>query len=195
MRYPRGTPYQGPLASYDEQVSPDSFLSRAVYGRPEPLHRHGKHRDEAFYGRLLDELANAHAALVAVYTSQSSALSFAKRLRPELPAELYRVGVKDDPDYPGEWMVIAYNRVTRSLKEPEWSKPNPERRGRPRWLGSKEVAKRLGISPVQAARVMARSGVPVRRRGGRNELQVKQSDLVVLANRPGRWKRRTRKAA
>lgn len=195
MRYPRGTPYQGPLTSYDNQVSSDSFLSRAVYGRPAPLLAPGKHCDEDFYGRLLDELANSHVALVRVYTRESSAYSCAYRLRPELPAEFYAVGVKEDPDYPGEWMVLAYNRVTRAMKEPEWSKPSVERRGRPKWLGSKEVARRLGISKVHAHRLMTQAAITTRRQGGRNEIQIRQSDLVVLANRKGRWQRRTREAS
>lgn len=192
MRYPRGTAYQGPHANYDRLVSPEANLSRIVYGLPRPMLRPGQHRDDAFYGRLFDELANAHAVLVKIYSRESSARSFAQRLRPELKGGMYTVGVKQDEDNPrsDEWLVIVYNRVTHSLREPAWMR-EPEARSE--WLGSAEAARVLGVTPHHAALLM--SQVHHVRVGGRNEIMIHRNDLLVLANRPNRWKKRTRKAA
>lgn len=192
MRYPRGTPYQGPVSNYDGQVSAEAFLGRVVYGRPAPLLAPRKHADEPFYGRLLDELANAHAALVRVNQSQGAAYHFANKLRKELPAELYSVGVKEDPDTPGEWLVLAYNRVTRSLSKPAWmDPPEPYTQGRIRWVGTKQVAAILGVSRGQANRVILKSGIEYRREGGKGVIKVKHADVSRLANRHRRWQHRS----
>lgn len=191
VRYPRGTAYQGPHANYDRLVSPEANLSRIVYGLPRPMLRPRQHRDDAFYGRLFDELTNSHAVLVKICNTKSSAYCFAKRLRPELHSELYSVGVKQNEDDPqdDEWLVIVYNRVTAALREPAWMR-RPE--ARPDWLGSREAARILGVTPSHAARLMAR--VHHVRVGGRNEIMVHRNDLLVLANRHRRWRHRTKKA-
>lgn len=192
MRYPRGTVYQGPHANYDRLISPEANLSRIVYGLPRPMLKPGQHRDDAFYGRLFDELANAHAALVKIYRTESGARSFARRLRPDLAGGLYTVGVKQDEDNPksDEWMVIVYNRVTMQLREPAWMR-QPEARSD--WLSVREAARILGVTRQHAGRMMTQ--VHHVRTGGRREIMIHRNDLLVLANRPGRWRRRTRKAA
>lgn len=184
--------YQGPLTSYDEQVSAEAFLGRVVYGRPAPLLGPGKHADEPFYGRLFDQLANAHAALVRVNRSQGAAYHFAAKLRRELPAELYSVGVKEDPDEPGMWLVLAYNRVTRSLTKPAWmDPPEPYTHGRVRWIGTRQLAAILGVTPGHAARVIKAANIEYKREGGRGQIQIKHGDVARLANRHRRWQHRS----
>lgn len=189
LRFPVGTPYQGPLANYDDQVTPDQLLRRLVYSKPEPLLKDRQRMDTPFFGRLLDQLANAHAAFVKVCTNEGSARQVASHLRKELPDDLYEVGVRQDPDLPldDEWMVIVYNRWTHSMAEPAWHDtlyPTSH------WVDVREAARILHITTRQARRLAAT--VPHERTGGRNCIVFPREELVALANRPQRWKRRVR---
>lgn len=191
VRYPAGTPYQGPTANYDRMTSPEDNLARVVYGLPRPLIKPGERMDSAFFGRLFDQLANAHAALVKICNCHGSAKNFASKLRKELPTDLYAVGVKQDDDnpQPDVWLVLAYNRVTRSLVRPSWLEPSA-RPGRDQWVTMEEAAYVLGVMPQQVRRLIDKYGISYRAEGGRRVRRVQRSDLVILANRPRRWKRR-----
>lgn len=194
VRYPRGTPYQGPTANYDHLISPEQNLARVAYGLPRPLLAPGARMDSAFYGRLLDELANAHAVLVKICGTQGTAKNVASRLRPELPSELYEIGVKQDEDdpRPDVWLVIAYNRVSRSLIRPSWM--NPTTPSGDQWVDVKEAAYVLGISRSHVHYLIDRYGLETRISGGRREHHIRRGALLRLANRPGRWQRRKKTA-
>lgn len=196
VRYPVGTPYQGPVGNYDDQINADAFLRRVAYkARPAPLLAHRQRRNSAFYGRLIEELANAHAVLVKECSSPSTAAHCATVLRREIATELYEVAVREDVEHrPGEivWLVVVYNRVIMQLHEPGWMSHLP---GQPDWVGMKEVARVLGVTQGHASRLVSGSGCECRRVGGRNEIMIHRRELSAMANRRGRWRRRTRKAA
>lgn len=191
MRYPRGTPYQGPTANYDRLTSPAQNLARVVYGLPRPLLMPRQRMDAAFYGRLLDELANSHAVLVKVCSTYGFGRKFATQLRKELPGDLYEVGVKqneDDPR-PDEWLIIVYNRVTQRLLRPSWMNPmTPEG---DQWVDVKEAAHVLGLRLQQTRDLIHQYDIPRRYVGGRRKIEIRRSALLRLANRPGRWKKRS----
>lgn len=188
-RFPLGTGYAGPNHCYDDMIDPEQLLRRLAYGYAAPLLGWRKRMDDVFFGRLLDALANSHAVLVKASPAEQTCRNVAARLRVELPADLFSVGVLYAPERE-EWLVMAYNRVPKDLRRP------PVRdAGGTRWIGTREVARVLNVHPTHAARVMASGVVRARRDGGRNEIQIRQQDLVVLANRPKRWRRRARSAA
>lgn len=185
MRYPVGTPYQGPSVNYDAMMSPEKLLERIVYGRPAPLLRPYQRMDAEFFGRLFDQLANSHAAFVKVCASERDARRVAAAIRAELPTELYEVGCKQDPDapMPDEWFVVAYNRITKSMRRPAWHDmlaPTQE------WVDTVEAARVLRVSRQQAGRLAQKYQLDTRRAGGRNQILIQRSDLPLLANRPGR---------
>lgn len=194
MRYPRGTPYQGPTANYDRVTSPEQNLARVVYGLPRPLLAPYQRMDATFFGRLLDELANAHAVLVKICGSYGSARTFASKLRPELPSDLYQVGVKQDEDdpRPNVWLVIVYHRITMSLVRPSWM--NPSTLDGDQWIDVKEAAYVLGLREQQTRDLIHQHGIPHRVVGGRRKIEIRRGTLLRLANRPGRWKRRKKTA-
>lgn len=193
QRFPRWAPYQGPTANYDRVISPQQNLSRLVYGMPKPLLAPGQWRDEEFYGRLLDELANSHAVLVKVCRTRQYAENFSARLRKELPGDLYEVKPKQDADDPreDEWFVIAYNRVTRTLREPSWMRSESVQDVRPSFINVKEMCRILKLNRSQVLRLIDRYQIPYEVRGGRRERWVHRSAVATLMDRPGRWKRRS----
>lgn len=188
-RFPSGTPYLGPTANYDEQIDTNEFLRRVVYGRPKPLLGHMQRQDHSFFGRLLDALSNAHAVLVKVCAAESTARHTATALRKELPADLFAVAVRYSAD-DGDWEVVAYNQVRRELRR----RAVRFTEGGQEWLPTSEVARVLGVTQSHAIRVVHESGIRQRREGGRNRILIRQIDLPILANRPGRWKRRKKTA-
>lgn len=188
MRYPKSTPYLGPAANYDAQIEPEQLLRRLAYGKAAPMLAPYKRVDDRFFARLIDGLSNSHVVLVKCLATQRGAYRCAADIRPELPPERFGIYVDFDPEHK-DWNVLVFNKVT-----PEMKAAAPVREGRDIWVGPKEVARVLRITQNHAAVVMDRSGLPVRRVGGNRRRQIRQSDLVVLANRPGQWRRRTRKA-
>lgn len=191
-RYPVGTPYIGPTMNYDSQIDPDQLLRRLAYGRPAPLLARGQRVDPPFWGRLLDGLANSHAVLVRVVGTEQGAGYTARMLRAELPADRFAVGVHRDREMYGEdWHVIVYNLV-------KVTRPLPKRFGeqeRAEWIPVSEVARVLKLTPRGARMVIRRCQVPYREVGAGGVLYIRQSDLAVLANRPGRWRKRKVKPA
>lgn len=200
-RFPRGTPYQGPHVNYDAQMDTSALVNRIVYGKPSPLLGNYRRMDMEFFGRLFDELANSHAVLIQVVNSRAYGYLVAAKLRQEIGTELYEIGVKQDPSYPreDEWFVVAYNKITRTMVEPGW-RATSARPGAPmelaapdvEWVTMREVAYVLRLTKAMARRVVHDAGIEVTRSGARNAMAIRRSDLVRLANRPGRWKRRRR---
>jgi hypothetical protein len=180
------------MVSYDAQLDPEVLLQRIVYGRPAPLLKARARMDAPFFGRLFDELANNHAALVRVYESEAGARRFARDLRNELAGKEFSVGVKQDPDVPvdHEWFVVAYNNVTRSMQEPSWHHglfPTQE------WVDVTEAARILRVKRHQAVNLAKAYGaVSDTRVGGRNMMMIRRSALPEIANRPRQWKKNRR---
>lgn len=170
------------MTNYDRYTSPEQNLARMVYGTPKPLLGPRQRRDDEFYGRLFDQLANAHACLVKICYTKHSAKDFASRLRPELPSDLYSVGIKQNADEPrdDEWMVLVYNRVTRSMAVPAWLRqPKPQSE----WVDTEEAAKILGVSRSHVLVLINKYEIRHKIRGGRSEKLLHRDDLVILANR------------
>lgn len=159
-----------------------------AYGLPTPLLAPSQRCDTEFFGRLFDQLANAHAALIKVCRTQQGAKNFASGLRKELPEQLYAVGIKQNPDdpRPDEWLVLAYNRITKTMATPPWM-DRPDTNAS--WVDVKEAGKILGITPGQVGKLIDRFEVAHIVRGGRRMRLIQRNDLIELANRPGRWKR------
>ncbi len=170
-------------------IDPDDLLRRLAYGGRKPMLRPRQRIDGSLFARLLDEMANAHTLVVRQTMTDSGAHRTAVKLRAELPPEAFGVYVDYDPRMEC-WNVIVYHQVPRELRIPR----KRDEHGNI-WIGPREVGRVLRITPDQAGRVMDASGCEVRRVGGRSERRIRQSDLAVLANRKGRWQRRTRKAA
>ena len=171
---------------YDDQIEPDQLLRRLVYGRPAPLLQRYQRMDAPFFGRLLDALANAHAVLVKQATSEQVARNVVSKLRKELPAELYQVGIVEAPEL-SSWMVMVYNQVTPEMRRQQATRYV---QGGPVWISIGEVARVLQLSTSQATRVVLASPIKHRRQGARNEIMIRQRDLPILANRPRRWRKR-----
>lgn len=186
-RYPSLTPYLGPTACYDKQIDPEQLLRRLAYGRATPMLRPRQRLTTVFFARLLDAMANAHVVLVKITQSESGAYSIARRLRAELPPESFGVTVDFDPAH-GDWNVLVFNQVPMEMRVIRPREPDGEV-----WIGPREVARVLRVTRDHAARIIDRAGVDTRRRGGRNERQIRQRDMAILANRKGRWRRRTRR--
>lgn len=186
-RFPAGIAYPGPTYAMD--INPDDLLRRLAYGERRPMLLPHQRVSGHFFARLLDEMCNSHTQLIKVMKTSGGAYRLAAHLRAELPMSVFGVHVDYDPR-PQTWNVIVFHQIPPEMRIPR--KRDPEGHV---WIGPKEVARVLKISPEHASWVMDRAGVEVRRRGGRLERQIRQQDLVVLANRPKRWRRRTREAA
>lgn len=184
MRFPEDTPYIGPTMCYDDMIDQDQLLRRLAYGRAAPLLGPWGRLDAPFFGRLLDQLANSHAVIVKAAGHRVTCAKIAAKLRAELPPERFSVGVLEAPER-GEWLVMAYNNVPWEASPPHRFHPRGDN-----WVSMAEVSRVLRIGHRQAVNVVKGSGVETRRTGGRSEIMVRQSDLVILANRPRRWKRR-----
>lgn len=187
-RFPTGTPYVGPTMCYDDQIEPEQLLRRIIYGMPAPLLGHRDRMGPSFWGKLVDGLSNSHAVVVKITRHEQVARNIAAQLRKELPEDLYSIGVLPAPEL-GEWRVLAYNKVPVEVRR----KPIKYGPRGPNWITVTEVARILKISKRQVHNVIAATAVEQKRKGARNELLIKQSDLVILANRPGRWRNRKRK--
>lgn len=183
-RFPSGTPYMGPAVNYDAvSMTRDEMVARLAYGKPRPMLRPRQRMTSEFFGRLLTQLANSHVALVKICASEGGAKCAATALRKELGVERYEVGIRQDPDLPmdDEWFVLVYNRITKTLQEPSymrWFTPTEA------WVDMQEAARVLRCSREHAGRLAHRYGVETRRDGGRNQILIQQSDLLLLANRP-----------
>jgi hypothetical protein len=183
-RFPSGAPYMGPAFNYDAvSMTQDEMIQRLAYGRPRPMLRERQQMTSEFFGRLLNQVANSHVALVKIVGSQRSAYRAARTLREELAVEHYEVGVRQDPDIPrdDEWFVLVYNRVTRQLQEPgymKWATPTEE------WVSTREAASILRCTTDHARKLAHKFGIETRRDGGRNQVLIRQQDLPLLANRP-----------
>lgn len=184
MRFPSGTPYMGPAVNYDAvSMTQDEMVQRLAYGKPRPMLKPRQRMTSEFFGRLLTQLANSHVALVKVVGTERSAYRAARTLREEIGVERYEVGVRQDPDLPmeDEWYVLVYNRITKSLQEPgymKWFTPTDV------WVDTQEAARVLRCTADHARKLAHRYGVPTRRDGGRNQVLIRQQDLLLLANRP-----------
>jgi hypothetical protein len=184
MRYPSGTPYIGPAINYDAvSMTQDEMIARLAYSKPRPMLRPRQRMDAPFFGRLLAQLANCHVALVKILATERSAYRAAHILREELGIDRYEVGVRQDPDLPmdDEWFVLVYNRITRQLQEPSymrWATTTET------WVDTQEAARVLRCTTDHARKLAHKFGVPTRRDGGRNQVLIRQSDLLLLANRP-----------
>lgn len=182
----------GPSMCYDEMMEPEQLLRRLAYGRAAPMLGPWGRMDARFFGRLLDNLSNAHAVIVKAAGSTASAYYTAARLREELPPDAVAIGVLEAPER-GEWLVMAYNVVPYERRRPvvrEAPDPAAPNAVRDHWVGLREVARVLRLTEPQARNVLRSAPVEVRREGGRRAMMVRQSDLPVLINRPNRWKRR-----
>lgn len=186
-RLPADITYPGP--TYNMDISPDDLLRRLAYGQRRPMLMPHQRITGHFFARLLDEMANSHTQLIKVYRHSGSAYRLAADLRDELPVEAFGVHVDFDPRAE-TWNVLVFHQIPPEMRTPRRREPDGHV-----WIGPREVARVLKLSPDRASAVIDASGVPVRRVGGRNERQIRQRDLVILANRPRRWRHRTRKAA
>lgn len=174
----------GPSVNYDAvSMTQEEMIHRLAYGKPMPMLRPRQRMDTPFFGRLLTQLANSHVALVKILGTERSAYRAARTLREELAVDRYEVGVKQDPDLPmdDEWYVLVYNRITKTLQEPsymKWFTPTET------WVDMQETARVLRCTSKHATYMAHHYGVPIRRVGGRNQVLIRQSDLLMLANRP-----------
>lgn len=187
-RFPSGTPYASPTHCYDEMIDPEQLLRRLAYGKAAPMLRPYQRMNGLFFGRLLDAMANAHVVLVKTARCEETVRKTARILRRELPPEAFGLAVDFDPGS-GEWNLLVFNEVPIGLRTIRIREQGDV------WIGPREVARVLKVTPSHAARIIDRTGVRQRRTGGCLERQIRQQDLVILANRKGRWRKRTRKAA
>lgn len=185
-RLPGGTGYPG--VTFGMDIDPDELLRRLAYGSRKPLMTPWQRFDAHFANRLLAEMTNSHTVLVKQLTTSTGAYKAARALRAELPPEGIGVFVDNDKTT-GRWNVIAFHHIPIERRLP----PEPDAKGEV-WIGLHEVARVLHIGKDYARLVVHRSGIPIQRRGGRNELRIRQQDLAVLAVRPRRHKRPARKA-
>lgn len=189
-RHSAGTGYAGPLVNYDDMIAPESFVRRVVYGKPAPLLGDGDKMDMPFFGRLFDQLANAHVAYVKECAKEQSARDFACKLRKELPAELYAVGIhRKDPQYPG-WHVFAYNKIERWMARKPWhEEPAPG----DKWVDTREAARLLHVTPRHVRRLVIEMNIDAQRIGAGNRFVIPRSAIAIMSNRPHRWVKRSPK--
>jgi hypothetical protein len=188
-RFPAGNSILYPGPTYAMDLHPDDLLRRLAYGERRPMLRPHQRLGGHFFARLLDEMANSHTQLIKVLGSPAAAYRCARMLRAELPEQAFGVHVDHDPRT-ATWNVLVFHQIPREMRIPRRRDPEGNI-----WIGPREVARVLRLSLDQAVRVIDSSGVPVRRVGGRMERRIRQQDLVVLANRPRRWRHRTRGVA
>lgn len=182
-----GMAYPGPTVGLE--MDPEALLRQLAYGGRKPMLRPRQKLNGLFFARLMDEMAAHHTVLVRSTRTESGAYKVARALLAELPEEVFGVHVDYDPRS-GEWHVLVFHQIPVELRIPRKRDDAGDI-----WVGPREVARVLRLSMDHARHVIDTSGVEVRRRGGRLERQIRQQDLVLLANRPGRWRRRARKAA
>lgn len=183
----RGTAYLGPTVGLE--IDPDELLRQLAYGGRKPMLLPRQRLNGLFFARLMDEMAVHHTVLVRTTLTEAGAYKVARSLRDELPEQAFGVHV-DFNLRAGEWHVLVFHQIPREMRVPQKREPDGQI-----WIGTREVARALRISTDMAALAMDKAGLEVRRVGGRKARQIRQQDLVLLANRPGRWRRRTRKAA
>jgi hypothetical protein len=188
-RFPAGNSILYPGPTYAMDLHPDDLLRRLAYGEKRPMLRPHQRLGGHFFARLLDEMSNSHTQLIKSLGSAPAAYRCARMLREELPAQAFGVHVDHDPRT-GTWNVLVFHQIPREMRVPRLR----DRDGHI-WIGPKEVARVLRVSTSQASRIMDTSGVPVRRTGAGAVRSIRQQDLVILANRPRRWRHRTRGAA
>jgi len=177
------TAYLG--ATVGMEIDPDELLRQLAYGGRTAMLRPRQRITGLFFARLIDEMAAHHTVLVRTCFSESGGHRVARTLREELPAEAFGVAVDCDRRT-GVWNVLVFHQIPREMRVPRRRDPEGHV-----WVGPREVARALQLSQIQARRVMDASGLEIRRRGGRMERQIRQRDLVILANRPRRWRHRT----
>jgi hypothetical protein len=180
--------YAGPTVGME--IDPDELLRQLAYGSRKPMLRPRQRITGLFFGRLLDEMAHHHTVLVRTCLSESGAHRVARTLREELPSDAFGIHVDYVPRL-NEWNVLVFHQIPREIRVPRRRDEDGDV-----WVGPREAARVLQLSMDQARNVIdSASGIEVRRVGGRCERQIRQRDLAVLANRPRRWRRRTRKAS
>jgi hypothetical protein len=179
--------YPGPTVGLE--MDPEALLRQLAYGGRTPMLRPRQRLSGLFFARLIDEMAAHHTVLVRTTKTEAGAYKVAKALGRELPEEAFGVHVDFD-SRSREWHVLVFHQIPREMRVLRKRDPQGDI-----WVGPREVARVLKISMDHTRHVIDNSGLEVRRRGGRLERQIRQQDLVILANRPGRWRRRTRKAA
>lgn len=182
-----GTAYPGPTVGLE--MDPDALLRQLAYGGRTPMLRPRQKLNGLFFARLIDQMAAHHTVLVRTTLTESGAHKVARALRAELPEETFGVHVDFEPRT-CEWHVLVFHQIPIELRILRKRDTQGDI-----WVGPREVARVLRLSMDHTRHVIDTSGVEVRRRGGRLERQIRQQDLMILANRPGRWQRRTRKAA
>jgi len=180
-RLPADITYPGP--TYNMDISPDDLLRRLAYGQRRPMLMPRQRLSGHFFARLLDEMSNSHTQLIKILGTSGAAYRCAQQLREELPEEAFGVHV-DYERHTRSWNVLVFHQIPREMRIPR----KRDDRG-DIWIGPREVARVLRITPVHASAVIDKSGVEVRRVGGRLERQIRQRDLAVLANRPRRWRK------
>lgn len=193
MRFPPGTPYQGPLACYDEQIPRDDIIRRLVYGKPKPLLAKGERLRYGFYGRLLEQLSNGHAAFV-----KEGWLTTLHQLKREIMGEIgdviYAAEVFPDDADPQRGALIIYNKVgPHEGGHPvgmQWFEPE---RSAAEWVDTREAARILGVSVTYAGTLARQAGATdTQRYGGQRRMLIRRDALPALANRPGRHRRKRR---
>lgn len=183
----KGTAYPGPTVGME--IDPNELLRRLAYGGRQPMLRPRQRITGLFFARLLDEMSQHHTVLARQCLSESGAHRVARTLRDELPPESFGIAVDHDQRM-GYWNVLVFHQIPRQMRVARERDPEGHV-----WIGPKEVARVLQLSIDQARVVMDTGGVEVRRVGAGSVRQIRQRDLAVLANRPRRWRHRTRKAA
>lgn len=186
-RKPSNTAYPGPTVGME--LDPDDLLRQLAYGGRRPMLAPRQRINGLFFARLMDEMSNHHTVLVRVCLSASGAHRVARTLRDELPEKVFGVHVDHDRRL-DQWNVLVFHAMPKEMRVARRRDPDGHV-----WVGPREVARVLRITPGQASRVIDAAGIEVRRTGGRNERHVRQRDLAVLASRKGRWRYRTRKAS
>jgi hypothetical protein len=193
MRYPTGTPYQGPLTCYDDQIPQDDIIRRLVYGKPKPLLGFGEPIRYGFYGRLLEQLSNAHAAFVKE-GRRYKLYQLRRQILGEIGDAAYAAEIIPDDRDPLRGALIIYNRVGRREGGhpvgPQWFEPE---RSAAEWVDTREAARILGVS-VSYMGVLAKqaNAIDTRRYGGQRRMLIRRDALPALANRPGRHTRKRR---
>lgn len=179
--------YPGPTVGME--IDPDELLRQLAYGSRKPMLRPRQRINGLFFARLLDEMSQHHTVLVRTTLSASGAHRLARRLREELPSDAFGIHVDYVPRLE-EWNVLVFHQIPREMRVPRRRDEDGNV-----WIGTQEVARVLKLSRFQARRVIDSAPVETRRVGGRSERQIRQRDLAILANRPRRWRHRTRGAA
>lgn len=192
-RYPRGTPYAGALVPYDDQMTRDELIWRLVHGRPRPMLARYERPTGAFYGRLLEHLANAHGAYIKRGHMWQMRHLIAD-LEDELPADRFRVDLVRDPEDPPRSCVrllMVFNRVNSPSAPPVMQRAwHDEHFPTNLWCDTREAGRILQLSPESARRLAVKYGAVAENRiGGRSQVMIRRDMLATMANRPKRQRR------